>query len=637
MSNQSERKYELQLDPKILRLLGPSLYTNIYYVLAELIANAYDADARNVYIIAKPNSLIVEDDGIGMSYEDTKIYLNVAAETRTTKKDSYTKKGRRKIGRKGVGKLAALSVSENIWVQTIKDGKKLGFIFTMYVGDDRILDPLEEKDMQFEKIKKHGTSIIMKEPHYGLNKSFETIKKNLLKIFPLVDRNFRIHIIQNDKEEIIESFDQEMIEQLGGLIIIGSDFKHLVDYFKNEYPNKKKNLLEIRKEVKIPMVLKNKTGEEKKYDLIIKGWIGAYKTTRGRKAMHGDFPDNFISLLSNSKIGEYNILSYVGKNKLQEVFVVGQLHVDLFEETELPDMALSNRQGYKTDDPRYLKVISFVAKKLLPDIVEIRSAYATYGKEEKEKEKLIKQEEKERKLRELVDEYKKKASDSATRKINKEITQIDKATLTKMGKIIKGEMNAFLPIVGIKKKVDAQKKKILICHTKKDKDLSDVIYSLLLFNRIPPEDIIYTSCDDEISRIPEGMKVYDYLREFFIESYSTEKIYVVYVTSINMAESWGAVIEVGAGWITRTDHKVFNIEGHTPAKPLNTDVEWQTSTRAIDGFLYITIAECDKFASKVENICNRLGYKKRTRKENTNKIKEYITIKELILKKVDVS
>ena len=196
-----------------------------------------------------------------------------------------------------------------------------------------------------------------------------------------------------------------------------------------------------------------------------------------------------------------------------------------------------------------------------------------------------------------------------------------------MGKIIKGEMNAFLPIVGIKKKVDAQKKKILICHTKKDKDLSDVIYSLLLFNRIPPEDIIYTSCDDEISRIPEGEEVYNYLRTFFVESYSTEKIYVIYVTSKNMARAWGAVTEVGAGWVTRIDHKVFNIKGYTPAKPLNTDLEWQTSIRNEDGLLYMTITECDKFASKVESICNKLGYKKRTRKENTNKIKEYITIK----------
>lgn len=625
MSSQLERKYELQLDPRILELLGPSLYTNIYYILAELIANAYDADAKNVYIISKPDSITVEDDGTGMSYEDTKIYLNVAVETRTSKRDSYTEDGRRKIGRKGVGKLSALSVSEGVWVQTIKDGEKSGFILTRHIRDDRLLDPLKEEEMQFEKVKRQGTSIIMKEPYYVLNKNFETIKKNLLKIFPLVDKNFRIHIIQNGQEKIIDSFDQEMIKQLGGLIIIGDDFKHLVKYFNNDYQDKEKKLLQVRKEEKRPLELKNNHGKEKKYNLIIKGWVGAYKTTLGRKAGTDDFPDNFISLLSNSKVGEYNILPTVGKNKLQEVYVVGQLHVDLFEETELPDMALSNRQGYKTDDPRYQEVISFVAKRLLPDIVEIRTRYAAYKKEAKEQEKLKRQQQKEKELRKLVDKYKEATSSSATKKIIAVINQSDKNTVTKVGQIIENEMNAFLPIVGIKRKVDAQKKKILICHTTTDKDLSDVIYNLLLFNRVPPEDIIYTNCDDEVCRIPEGTEVWDYLREFFVESYSTEKIYIIYVTSADMAKAWGAVTEVGAGWITQNDHKVFNINGHTPDKPLNTDVEWQTSVRTRNG-ISMTNVECDKFASKVESICDSLKYEKRSRKENTNKIKEYVLI-----------
>lgn len=40
----TEKEYKIEIDPGILELLGPSLYTNIYYVLAELIANAYDAE-----------------------------------------------------------------------------------------------------------------------------------------------------------------------------------------------------------------------------------------------------------------------------------------------------------------------------------------------------------------------------------------------------------------------------------------------------------------------------------------------------------------------------------------------------------------------------------------------------------------
>ena len=42
------KEYKMNIDPRILELLGPNLYTNIYYVLAELIANAYD-DHFNIF------------------------------------------------------------------------------------------------------------------------------------------------------------------------------------------------------------------------------------------------------------------------------------------------------------------------------------------------------------------------------------------------------------------------------------------------------------------------------------------------------------------------------------------------------------------------------------------------------------
>jgi len=103
----SEKEYKINIDPRILELLGPSLYTNIYYVLAELIANAYDADAHNVYIIANKDNITVEDDGKGMSYEngDIQKYLDVAAVSRNSEDDSVMSLKRRRMGRKGTGKL----------------------------------------------------------------------------------------------------------------------------------------------------------------------------------------------------------------------------------------------------------------------------------------------------------------------------------------------------------------------------------------------------------------------------------------------------------------------------------------------------------------------------------------------------
>ena len=187
-------------------------------------------------------------------------------------------------------------------------------------------------------------------------------------------------------------------------------------------------------------------------------------------------------------------------------------------------------------------------------------------------------------------------------------------------------MNELLPIIGFKKKADSQKKKILISHTGVDKPLADIICKMLSFNKVPYEDIIYTSSDNEDCRIPEGVSVFDYLRQFFVDSYSNEKIFVIYVTSDDMAHSWFAVTEVGAGWITQSAHKVFNIHAHIPKKPLDTDTEWQTSIKEGDK-ITMSSKEFDKFIVKILYICKRLGYKARSKKDNEDELKRYVFIK----------
>lgn len=629
MNDPNKREYKINIDPRILELLGPSLYTNIYFVLAELIANAYDANASNVYIIQKADRIIVEDDGTGMSYEkgDIEKYLNVAVETRTSSEDSYTvDRKRKRMGRKGVGKLAALSVSENVQVMTSRNNEKSGFILSRHINADHILEPLEEKDIKFERITSNGTAIVMADPHYGLHKTSTAIKNNLLKIFPLVNSEFVIHIITEKEEIKIDSFDKEIVQGLGALILLGKEFHSLSNYYDCGLSDRKKSrgLLKQERAVHFRLKLVNKKGISRNYDLEIKGWIGAYKTTRGRKIDSHDFPDNFISLLSNKKLGEYNILPLVGKNRLPEVYIVGQLHVDLFEETELPDMALSNRQGYKTDDPRYECVINYVRLKLLPAIVGMRVTYAVIKKAEKDMGKHELQKQREEELRRKVHEYKDTAAARATELISAKYG----GTMPKgIREIIANQMNEAFPILGIKREVDAQKKRILISHTAKDKVLCDVIYNMLSFNNVPDEDIIYTNCDSAECRIPEGVDIFEYLRAFFVDSFSTEKIYVIYVTSQDMEKSWGAVTEVGAGWITKSDHKVFNISGCTPRRPLNTDVEWHTSQIAPNDNITMNAVNFDKFIVKILNICTTLQYKVKDKDANKIELLRHVSIK----------
>lgn len=625
------KEYRLEIDPRILELLGPSLYTNIYYVLAELIANAYDADAENVYIIANKDEIRVEDDGHGMSYEkgDVARYLNVASASRLCEEDSLTRSGkRRKMGRKGVGKLAALSVSADVDILTICNRELSGFVLSRHPEDGSRLRPIPEEEIAFDKIGDHGCAVVMRYPQYRLHKTIDAVKRNLLKMFPLVNQDFRIHIIRDHQEVIIDEFDKNVMSELCALITLGTRFSSLCDLLPNYYPSKWTQLVESRKEFIRPFVMKDTNGDEHEYNLEIHGWLGAYKTTKGRKAELKEFPDNFISLFANQKLGEFNILPVVGHNKLNEVYAVGQLHVDLFELTELPDMALSNRQGYKSDDPRYTIVLDYVRDNLLLDILKKRDKFADFGKAKKKQMNIDAQKEKEEELRQAVKQFRTKVSRDAS----EQISGLGKGTSSKdIEKAISHSIDANSFNFGLKHEVDSLKKRILISQTSGDKSLSDTIYAMLRHNNVPEERILYTNCDDEVCRIPEGMHIYDYLRDFFVDSYSTEKIYVLFVTSENTKSAWGAITEVGAAWITQIDHKIFNIPPFRPEHPLDDTSQWHNTNRDNLGSreIWLTNLSADIFCQKIETVCNRLDYPTKSRGENRQYLSTLIQIRDI--------
>lgn len=233
---------------------------------------------------------------------------------------------------------------------------------------------------------------------------------------------------------------------------------------------------------------------------------------------------------------------------------------------------------------------------------------------------MTQQREGEESLRQQINIFKKDTTEQATEKITS-LLGIPRERADEVKKIISEEINSNSPKIGIKTQVDAQKKKILISQTYADKDLADVVYKMLVFNNVLPEEIIYTNCDDEISRIPEGdvgkSGIYNYLRDFFVDSYSTKKIYVIFITSHKTKESWGAQMEIGAAWITQIEHKIFNIYDFRPEHPLDDEQQWHTSYRdSITNELSMNNLSVDIFAQKIEYICKQVGYNPKSRQAN---------------------
>lgn len=136
MSDAEKMDLVMTFDPSTIEHLGIRMYSTLPPVMAELVANAYDADARKVTITlfdGDEKRIIVSDNGDGMSYaEINDSFLRIGRNRRNESADT-TKLGRRVIGKKGLGKLSFFGMSDCVEISTVKNGLKN--VFEMNLSD----------------------------------------------------------------------------------------------------------------------------------------------------------------------------------------------------------------------------------------------------------------------------------------------------------------------------------------------------------------------------------------------------------------------------------------------------------------------------------------------------------------------
>lgn len=123
-------------DPKLVSLLGEG-YPSYEDALAELVHNAWDADASEVKITIPPMlddaaaTIVVEDNGSGMTPKEVEEYYFRIAQGRASRSGPKTMGGRRIKGRKGVGKFAGLAVGEHMGLVTRSMGRQCEMSISM--------------------------------------------------------------------------------------------------------------------------------------------------------------------------------------------------------------------------------------------------------------------------------------------------------------------------------------------------------------------------------------------------------------------------------------------------------------------------------------------------------------------------
>ncbi|WP_434629815.1 ATP-binding protein [Pseudomonas sp. Z1-29] len=116
--------HEFTVDAALFRELGERLVGKPHVALAELVKNSYDAEATEVTIEFKDDSIIVADNGDGMSKNDFINYWLRVGTTHKQERQVTANLNRSITGSKGVGRLSAQFLGDVLTIETVKRNER---------------------------------------------------------------------------------------------------------------------------------------------------------------------------------------------------------------------------------------------------------------------------------------------------------------------------------------------------------------------------------------------------------------------------------------------------------------------------------------------------------------------------------
>lgn len=326
--------------------LGVKLYDRASAVVAELIANAYDADADGV-VVSLPlgtalatrdedgdvldggYTLIVMDDGHGMSPEEAQKYFLSVGSDRRARAEGGAKsrtKLRPVMGRKGIGKLAPFGICKTIEVRSAGGPKTArGFLVSHFILDFETIVKDEDGDVTVESgpddctwDASSGTTVTLKDflPKRVPNK--EIFTRQVARRFALAKPDFTINIHDMRNSDDGSAADEYVIP------------KFQVD---------------VNESTKVDV--KDRPVSYEGRDLPVAGWLAF-----GKQAIR-DEEEAGVRIYARGKIvattrdfeqpagftGEFTMRSYL----------VGEVHAEWLDDDDSEDLVRTDRQGILWD------------------------------------------------------------------------------------------------------------------------------------------------------------------------------------------------------------------------------------------------------------------------------------------------
>ncbi len=241
---ESPPKYTLRISRLTIDKLGVKLYDKASAVVAELIANSYDADATDVWVelplgtelaskdpdtgetVDKKFKIEVRDNGHGMVPDEARaFFLQVGRDRREHPEQGAKSRDKRRpvMGRKGIGKLAPFGICRRIEVIS-SGGNEVpgeGYLTTHFFLDfDKIIEdadtpvPLEVGDLDQTYRSSPGTTIRLTQFLPKRVPDSDTFHRQVATRFAWADPGFTVHLRNTRLDPPVDSkvkkFDVEI-------------------------------------------------------------------------------------------------------------------------------------------------------------------------------------------------------------------------------------------------------------------------------------------------------------------------------------------------------------------------------------------------------------------------------------------
>lgn len=332
-----ENILEMKFDLNTIDHLGVKLYSSFPPVIAELVSNSYDADAKKVDVIIDYDDKEVKviDDGNGMSFEEiNNNFLIIGRNRRIDENNDLSPKFKRPVtGKKGLGKLAVFGIAEEIEITSVKNFVKNKFIMNYNDIKERKFDngSYRPRIVTFNEDtdEPNGTQFIIRNITKNNITDIETLAESLSGKFNFFDDNF----ITSLKKVVCTEEDANAEGELSNnTIIVTNELYHnrLNKEFSWEFPKDFTEL--ISNNVKLKFL----------NDVGVTGHIFTNKTPLQKKHT------GFILYARNKLVQDKSFFDERSNDRFHS-YVSGYFQVDFVDNDNLQDYVSTDRRSLLWD------------------------------------------------------------------------------------------------------------------------------------------------------------------------------------------------------------------------------------------------------------------------------------------------